>query len=125
PAVADRCQAHPCLSGGGRGAIARSATLSVDHRRRCSMRRFFPHPRMMLVLAVLWLFLVNTFSLGQLLLGLFLAWAIVNLCGDFLLSVPRVRKPLGLLLFIGKVFYDIVVANLQVVRLVLGPKSRL
>lgn len=89
------------------------------------MRRFFPHPRMMLVLAVLWLFLVNTFSLGQLLLGLFLAWAIVNLCGDFLLSVPRVRKPLGLLLFIGKVFYDIVVANLQVVRLVLGPKSRL
>lgn len=28
-------------------------------------------------------------------------------------------------MFTGKVFYDIVVANLQVVRLVLGPKSRL
>lgn len=89
------------------------------------MRRFFPHPRMMLVLTVLWLLLVNTFNLGHVLLGLFLGWAIVHLCGDFLLNVPRVRKPLGLLLFIGKVFYDIVVANMQVVRLVLGPKSRL
>ncbi|ARS49853.1 MULTISPECIES: Na+/H+ antiporter subunit E [Pseudomonadaceae] len=89
------------------------------------MKRFFPHPRMMLVLAVLWLLLVNTLNLGHVLLGLFLGWAIVNLCSDFLLHVPRVRKPLGLVLFIGKVFYDIVVANLQVVRLVLGPKSRL
>ena len=89
------------------------------------MRRFFPHPRMMLVLTVLWLLLVNTFNLGHVLLGLFLGWAIVHLCGDFLLNVHRVRKPLGLLLFIGKVFFDIVVANMQVVRLVLGPKSRL
>ncbi|ATH81407.1 Na+/H+ antiporter subunit E [Pseudomonas sp. KHPS1] len=89
------------------------------------MKRFFPHPRMMLVLAVLWLLLVNTLNLGHVLLGLLLGWAIVNLCSDFLLHVPRVRKPLGLVLFIGKVFYDIVVANLQVVRLVLGPKSRL
>lgn len=89
------------------------------------MRRLFPHPRMMLVLTVLWLLLVNTFNLGHLLLGLLLGWSIVHLCGDFLLSVPKVRKPLGLLLFIGKVFYDIVVANLQVVKLVLGPKSRL
>ncbi|MDR8013495.1 Na+/H+ antiporter subunit E [Ectopseudomonas guguanensis] len=89
------------------------------------MRRFFPHPRMILVLTVLWLLLVNTFNLGHLLLGALLAWAIVYLCRDFLLHVPKVRKPLGLLLFIGKVFYDIVVANLQVVKLVLGPKSRL
>ena len=37
------------------------------------MRRFFPHPRMMLVLTVLWLLLVNTFNLGHLLLGALLA----------------------------------------------------
>lgn len=36
------------------------------------MRRLFPHPRMMLVLAVLWLLLVNTLNLGHVLLGLFL-----------------------------------------------------
>ncbi|EZH80842.1 MAG: Na+/H+ antiporter subunit E [Pseudomonas sp.] len=89
------------------------------------MKRFFPHPRMTLLLAILWLLLVNTLNLGHILLGLFLGWAIVHLCGTFLLTVPKVRKPLGLLLFIGKVFYDIVVANLQVVKLVLGPKSRL
>ncbi len=89
------------------------------------MKRFFPHPRMMLVLTVLWLLLVNTFNLGHLLLGLFLGWVIVHLCGDFLLTVPKVRKPLSLLWFISKVFYDIVVANMQVVKLVLGPKARL
>ena len=89
------------------------------------MKRFFPHPRMTLLLAILWLLLVNTLNLGHILLGLFLGWAIVHLCGTFLLTVPKVRKPLGLLLFIGKVFYDIVVANLQVVKLVLGPKAKL
>jgi multicomponent K+:H+ antiporter subunit E len=59
------------------------------------MRRFFPHPRMMLVLTVLWLLLVNTLNLGHVLLGLVLGWAIVYLCRDFLLHVPKVRKPLG------------------------------
>src|SRR5690606_8620646 len=43
----------------------------------------------------------------------------------YLIFVPRVRKPLGLCLFLLKVLWDIVVANLHVARLVLGPKSRL
>lgn len=89
------------------------------------MKRLFPHPRMMLMLALLWLLLVNTLNLGHVLLGLFLGWALVHLCGDFLLGVPRVRKPLGLVLFSLRVLGDIVVANLQVARLVLGPQSRL
>ena len=43
----------------------------------------------------------------------------------YLIFVPRVRKPLKLCLFLLKVFWDIVVANLHVARLVLGPKERL
>jgi multicomponent K+:H+ antiporter subunit E len=39
--------------------------------------------------------------------------------------VANLQVVKGLALFTVKVFYDIVVANLQVVKLVLGPKSRL
>lgn len=89
------------------------------------MRRLFPHPHLTLLLAVIWLALVNTIALGHVLLGLFLGWAIVWLTRDFLLNVPHLRRPLKLVAFLSKVFYDIVLANLHVARLVLGPQKRL
>jgi multicomponent K+:H+ antiporter subunit E len=89
------------------------------------MKRLFPHPLLMLLLTLLWLLLVNTFNLGQLLLGLFLGWAIVLLTQHFLIKVPRVRKPLLLCLFMTRVFYDIILANLHVAKLVLGPRKGL
>lgn len=87
--------------------------------------RWLPHPFLSLVLAVVWLLLMNSLSAGHMLLGAFLGWAIVLLTRDFLVDVPRVRKPLRLLLFILRVCGDILVANLHVARLVLGPRSRL
>ena len=91
------------------------------------MKRFawLPHPGLTLLLTGMWLLLANQLSLGQLLLGLFLGWAIPLLLRRYLIFVPRVRKPLKLCLFLLKVFWDIVVANLHVARLVLGPKERL
>ena len=91
------------------------------------MKRFawLPHPGLTLLLTGMWLLLANQLSLGQLLLGLFLGWAIPLLLRRYLIFVPRVRKPLALCLFLLKVLWDIVVANLHVARLVLGPKSRL
>lgn len=89
------------------------------------MRRWFPHPHLTLLLALIWLALVNTIEPGHVLLGLFLGWAIVWLTRDFLLNVPHLRRPVAFGLFIIKVFYDIVLANLHVARLVLGPKDRL
>jgi multicomponent K+:H+ antiporter subunit E len=89
------------------------------------MKRIFPHPLMTLVLAVIWLLMVNSLALGQILLGLILAWGIVQLTQHFLLEVPRVRKPLLLCTFMLKVFYDIVIANLQVAKLVLGSPQKL
>ncbi|WP_027590886.1 Na+/H+ antiporter subunit E [Pseudomonas sp. RL] len=91
------------------------------------MKRFawLPHPGLTLLLTGMWLLLANQLSLGQLLLGLFLGWAIPLLLRRYLIFVPRVRQPLALCLFLLKVLWDIVVANLHVARLVLGPKSRL
>lgn len=89
------------------------------------MKRWLPHPVLSLLLLLLWLLLVNTVNPGQLLLGAFLGWLIPLVTRHFLLDVPPVRKPLALCLFMAKVFYDIVVANLHVAKLVLGPPHRL
>ncbi|MCQ4304379.1 Na+/H+ antiporter subunit E [Stutzerimonas frequens] len=87
--------------------------------------RWLPNPALTLLLALLWLLLNNTLSFGQLLLGLFLGWAIPLLVSGFLIEVPRVRKPVKLVLFSLKVLRDIVVANVHVARLVLGPRKSL
>ncbi|MBA1272457.1 Na+/H+ antiporter subunit E [Stutzerimonas azotifigens] len=87
--------------------------------------RWLPNPVLTVLLTLLWMLLVNTLSLGHLLLGAFLGWVIPLLCRGFLIDVPKVRKPLKLCLFMLKVLYDIVVANVHVALLVVGPKNRL
>jgi len=87
--------------------------------------RLLPNPALTLLLTALWLLLNNTLGLGHILLGLFLGWAIPLLISGFLIEVPPVRKPLRLCLFMLKVFYDIVIANMHVAKLVLGPRENL
>lgn len=89
------------------------------------IRRILPHPLLSAVLLLSWLLMVNDFSLGHWLLGAFLGLVLPLLCRNLLLSAPRIRRPGLLLRFIALVLYDIVVANLQVAKLVLGPRSRL
>lgn len=89
------------------------------------MKRLFPHPVLTLLLVALWLLMNNTLSIGHLVLGFILGWSIPLICRNFLIDVPRVRKPIKLVFFIIQVFYDIVLANLHIARLVLGPKSKL
>jgi multicomponent K+:H+ antiporter subunit E len=87
--------------------------------------RALPNPALTLLLTLLWLLLNNTLSVGHLVLGLFLGWAIPLLVSGFLIEVPSVRRPLKLCLFMLKVFYDIAVANIHVAKLVLGPRGNL
>lgn len=91
------------------------------------MKRFrlLPNPMLTLLLAGLWLLLNNTLGGGHIVLGLFLGWAIPLLVSGFLIEVPRVRKPAKLFRFMLMVLCDIVVANIHVARLVLGPKEKL
>ncbi|CAM5387320.1 Na+/H+ antiporter subunit E [Stutzerimonas degradans] len=87
--------------------------------------RWLPHPALSVLLTLLWLMLNNTLSGGHVVLGAALGWGLPLLLRRFLIEVPTVRKPLLLCRFTAMVFYDIVVANLHVAKLVLGPKSRL
>lgn len=89
------------------------------------IRRILPHPLLSAILLLSWLLMVNDFSLGHWLLGALLGLVIPLLCRHLLPIMPRIRRPGLLLRFILMVLYDIVVANLQVAKLVLGPRSRL
>lgn len=88
-------------------------------------RRWLPHPLLSLCLLGVWLLLVNDLSLGHCLLGAFLGWLIPLVSQVFWINPPQIRKPIKLCLFLLRVLGDIVVANLEVAKLILGPTSRL
>lgn len=87
--------------------------------------RWLPHPALSVLLALLWLLVNNTLGAGHVVLGAFLGWSLPLLLRGYLIHVPAVRKPVLLCRFVLMVLHDIAVANLNVARLVLGPRSRL
>jgi len=89
------------------------------------MRRLLPHPLITLALTAVWLLLVNSMDSGQMVLGLALGWAIPLFTLRFWPETLRIHRPLALPRFIVRVLGDIVVANLNVARLILGRPERL
>jgi multicomponent K+:H+ antiporter subunit E len=89
------------------------------------MKAWLPYPVLSLLLFVVWLLLVAEVSVAHVLLALFLAWGIPMLCRPFLKDLPPVRHTFAALRLVALVTYDIVVANIAVARLILGPTARL
>jgi multicomponent K+:H+ antiporter subunit E len=89
------------------------------------MSRFFPQPLVTLTLLAFWLLAWNSLEPGLLLLGLAVAVTIPYYTARFWPEYPRVVRYAPLLRFILRFLYDVVVANLSVAVLILGPKSRL
>jgi len=89
------------------------------------IRRLLPHPMLTPMLALIWILLVNHFSLGNLVLGLVLGWAIPLFTLRFWPQETPIHRPLVLVRFVAVVLYDILVANLVVARLILGRPKRL
>ncbi len=84
--------------------------------------RLIPHPLMSFALIILWLLLNNTFSFGHILLGTLLGIMIPWFTNRFWPARPRIcKRRLFLKFFFGIFLYDVVVANLNVVRLILQP----
>lgn len=87
--------------------------------------RILPQPVTTLAIMALWMALAPVPSLGHLLLAILLGVAIPWMTQAFWPDRPRVHRPIaGLALFV-RVVGDIIVANLHVARLVLGPLDRL
>lgn len=88
-------------------------------------RRWLPYPYVSLVLLAAWLMLNSTLAPAHLLLGAFLAWSLPLLCGTLLGRKVPLRRPLRVVRLLAVVMFDIVIANLRVARLILGPASAL
>jgi multicomponent K+:H+ antiporter subunit E len=89
------------------------------------MGRWLPHPLMSATIALIWLFLVNQVSVAQVLLGIALGVAVPHLTSAFWPQRPRLRRPWLLIGYVARLLVDILIANLEVARLVLGAPQRL
>lgn len=87
--------------------------------------KLLPMPFHSLLLFVVWLLLNNSISPGHIVLGLFFAITIPLLINNMRGEKPKLKKPWLAIRYLFVVIYDIVVANMQVAVLVLGPTSRL
>lgn len=83
------------------------------------LKRLIPHPFLSLTLVLVWLGLVNKFTLGNLLLGILLGLVIPMLTAPYWPDRPRIRRPFKGLEYVLVVLWDIVVANVQVALIIL------
>ncbi|HDZ56790.1 MAG TPA: Na+/H+ antiporter subunit E [Pseudomonas xinjiangensis] len=90
-----------------------------------SPRKFLPHPWLSFFMVVVWLLITNGVSVGNLVMGVFLGWLIPLFTDVFWPDPPVLRRPLVLMKFGLRVLLDILTANLDVARLILGPSARL
>lgn len=89
------------------------------------MTRILPQPFVSTALFLTWPLLHNSVSTRVLLSGALLAILLPHVTQRFWPEYPRTVRVAPLLRFTGIVLYDIVVANLRMVVLILGPARRL
>ena len=82
-------------------------------------RRIFPHPQLTLLLTIVWCVLTNTFSPGVAVFGLILGILVPILTAAYWPDRPVMRKPFNLVSYGLIVIWDIIVANIDVARIVL------
>jgi len=80
--------------------------------------KLLPHPLLAIFIAIIWVFLANAFTLGNVILGAILGVGIAWFTGPFWPGRPRVRRPLVIAEFIAVVLWDIILSNIQVAKLV-------
>ncbi|MBX3300818.1 MAG: Na+/H+ antiporter subunit E [Nitrospira sp.] len=88
------------------------------------MNTLCPFPMLSVILAATWLALAG-FSPAHLGLALVLALTIPRAVAPLLGGLPGIRSVTGAIRLAGHVVWDILIANIIVARLVLGPVSRL
>ena len=83
------------------------------------MRRLFPHPYLTVTLVVLWMLLVNRLAVGSLVMALILGTVIPLITARWWPGTQPIARPLALVGYIGLVIWDVILANIQVARIVL------
>ncbi|MBC2837056.1 Na+/H+ antiporter subunit E [Paragemmobacter straminiformis] len=90
------------------------------------MRRLFPHPVLSLLLGLTWVLLVNHIGVGTLVMAAILGSAIPRLTHAYWPHQPRLNSLPLLLAYVALVVWDVILANIQVARIVLFmPRDRI
>ena len=87
--------------------------------------RVFPMPLHSILLLVVWLMINNSFSFGHILLGSVLGIVIPLVCAPLRIPQPTIKRPLKIFSYTLLVLKDVIVANLEVALLVVGPMSKI
>lgn len=88
------------------------------------LNRLLPHPILSLLLTAVWLLLVNSFSLGTLVLAVILGLVIPVVTAAYWPDRPRVPRLGKLTVYLVIVMWDILVANIAVAFIVLFRSNR-
>jgi multicomponent K+:H+ antiporter subunit E len=83
------------------------------------LTRLIPHPLLSLMLILVWIGLVNTFTLGNLILGTFIGLIVPMITAPYWPNRPKMRRPFKVVEYVLVVLWDIVVANVQVAMIIL------
>lgn len=81
--------------------------------------RLLPHPLVSLTLVGVWLLLVNTVTLNAVVFGAILGLALPLLTRAYWPKAPRLRNPRMIAEYVVIVLWDIMLANIQVARIIL------
>jgi multicomponent K+:H+ antiporter subunit E len=87
------------------------------------IRRLLPHPGLSMLLAVMWVLMVNDLTFGALFLGLVFGVLVPIFTAPWWPGRPEVRFRPAIAYF-GLVLWDIVVANFQVAAIILFKPNR-
>ncbi len=87
--------------------------------KRSFLQRWLPHPLLTVVLIALWMLLLNSFSAGGLVMGVLLGVVIPIITSNFWPERPPVKAYGKAVSYMALVAWDVVVANIQVARLIL------
>ncbi len=83
------------------------------------LTRLVPHPLLSLTLVLVWLGLVNTFTLGNLILGTLFGLIIPMVTAAYWPNRPKLARPFKIIEYVLVVLWDIIVANVQVAMIIL------
>ncbi|CUH40217.1 Mrp complex subunit E1 [Jannaschia seosinensis] len=88
------------------------------------LTRLIPHPLLSVTLLLVWLGLVNTLTLGSVILGAVIGLIVPMLTAAYWPERPKIGKPLRVVEYVLIVLWDIVVANFQVAAILLFRRTQ-
>ncbi|MFN4287660.1 MAG: Na+/H+ antiporter subunit E [Brevundimonas sp.] len=88
------------------------------------MKRLLPHPALSVTLIVVWMLLLNSLSVGGLVLAVILAVLVPLFTSRFWPDRPKIRFGWPLIDYVLVVLWDILVANFQVAWIILFRRNR-